>query len=1256
MIPMSFFISVTKVIILIVLVSISSISFCQQANFTNQVVSSGWNDIVGFTWDSTGQQYVWEKAGKVWVVDTNGVKIAIPLINISDEVGSWRDHGLNGLALDPNFLNNGFIYLFYTVDRHHLINFGTASYNPATNEYFEATIARVTRFTCDVSTNFTTIVPGSRFILIGETKKTGIPILHESHSGGSLVFGTDGSLFVSTGEGGSYSFIDGGNGTTYWSQALADSIISPKENVGAFRAQLVDCLNGKILRIDPSTGDGLMSNPYFDFNNPRRPQSRVWALGLRNPFRMTLRPGTGEQDITAGYPGTLYIGDVGWDTWEELNINNAPKQNFGWPLYEGLTPHIGYQNAIVYNQDAPNPLFGTGACANPYFEFKALLKQATLDPDPFFYNPCDSSQEVPPTSQTFIHVRPIIDWKHGNQSRTGIYDGINADEINISDSLSPVSGPSFGGYASVGGIWYDDNRFPVEWQNTYFHADYVGQWVRNFSTDTLDQPIQVKDFWDNNGVIVYLALNRKNGCIAYADYPNQIKEICYGGVVNNLPTAVLSSDLYFGVAPLSVQFTGSNSTDPENLPLSYYWEFGDGNTSNQPDPQHIYNPGTSFPTSYFAKLTVTDNIGQTDKDSILISVNNTPPQVQIISFNDGDLYSMSGFTNLNLEALVTDAEHSSGELFYEWRTILHHNAHTHIEEIDTNKVTTTVISPIGCEVLNTYFFRISLKVTDAAGLSTMVDASIYPACDPPVTNVVVSDSVICEGETVNFTDLSTNFPVQWEWNFPGGNPATSSDQNPVVVYNVPGLYDVQLIASSFQGSDTLLLTNYISVGTIPLVDLGSDSIWCGAVLLDAGNPGASYLWNDGTSFQFLNVSNSGNYSVLVTDVSGCESTDSISVVINTIPVFTLGADTIQCGGTITLSGPVNVQSYLWQDGSVGSQHVAVQSGMYSLAVIDSNGCEYSDTIEVVINTIPVFTLGADTVQCGGTITLSGPPNVQSYLWQDGSVGSQYVAVQSGMYSLTVIDSNGCEFSDTIKVSINDLPVVSLGADVEVCDTLYTIHSGLTGPGLLWSDGTSGSSITVSISGTYFLQVTDSNLCSFTDTIGISLLLPVQATFTPNFNDTICTTTSSFVISGGSPAGGNYFVNGILTTVIDPAVLGSGLHFVSYIYTESNGCSDTAGVYLLIEVCSGIASEIPLSEIIVFPNPANDEITIVFGNNFKSNIVKLFLYDQLGRLVLKDEFDDIKTRSYELTTLSEGIYFLDIQCDTQNYRSKVVIAR
>ena len=333
----------------------------QPAGFTDQVYMGGWDKVVGFTWDQNGRMYVWEYAGKVWIVE-NGVKQTTPLLDISDEVGGWRDFGLLGFALDPNFLSNGYFYLLYVVDRHHLMNYGTPDYDPNANEYYAATIGRVTRYQADAATNFTTVVPGSRQVLIGTGPGDGPPILHESHGVGHLVFGEDGTLMVSIGDGASYSSRDEGSaGETYWSQALDDGIITPAQNIGAYRCQTLDNYSGKMLRIDPQTGEGVPSNPYYDPANPSSPASRIWARGVRNPYRFALVPESGSHDPADGNPGTFLIGDVGWGTREELSLMNAPGMNFGWPKYEGMTHQPGYNNGTyappTHDPDCPPPLF-----------------------------------------------------------------------------------------------------------------------------------------------------------------------------------------------------------------------------------------------------------------------------------------------------------------------------------------------------------------------------------------------------------------------------------------------------------------------------------------------------------------------------------------------------------------------------------------------------------------------------------------------------------------------------------------------------------------------------------------------------------------------------------------------------------------------------------------------------------------------------------------------------------------------------------
>ncbi len=179
----------------------------------------------------------------------------------------------------------------------------------------KATIGRITRFTTSTSGGNLVASAASRKVLLGETKSTGIPILHESHGTGSLAFAADGTLLATAGDGASYNVTDAGSdGGTYYAQALTDGIIRPEENVGAFRSQMLNSHNGKLLRIDPATGNGVSSNPFYDAASPRSPKSRVWAMGFRNPCRFSsnlgqvqliLQQGTLVRSMLAMWAGIL---------------------------------------------------------------------------------------------------------------------------------------------------------------------------------------------------------------------------------------------------------------------------------------------------------------------------------------------------------------------------------------------------------------------------------------------------------------------------------------------------------------------------------------------------------------------------------------------------------------------------------------------------------------------------------------------------------------------------------------------------------------------------------------------------------------------------------------------------------------------------------------------------------------------------------------------------------------------------------------
>jgi uncharacterized repeat protein (TIGR02543 family) len=750
--------------------------------FTNSLVSSGWNQAVGMTFNSTGSKmFVWERAGRVWVV-VNGQRQQI--LDIAPEVGSWHDHGLMGFALDPNFDTNGYLYLLYLVDRHHLLYFGTSDYSDTDNDYATASIGRLTRYTATPAGTGYTVDQASRRVLLGATKTTGIPSLTYSHLTGSLVFGADGTLLVSTGDGAHAAPDEGSHVESYYDQALDDGIISVKENVGSLRAQLVDCLNGKILRLDPATGAGVPSNPFYDAANPNAPRSKVWALGLRNPFRMSRKPGTGSTNPSAGNPGTLYIGDVGSCCWEEIHVVDRAGVNLGWPIFEGLIPNDDFYTSTVYNRDAPNPLYGTGGCTKEFFYFPDLIKQATPSGTATFPNSCNPSQPIPASIPTFVHSRALIDWGHPDgPSRTGTFSGQTATTANLGAAGSPVSGSRFGGIAAVGGVFYPYTDFPVQYRNTYFFGDYGG-WIRSLTVNSANQPSAVSNFVDDGVVPVCFATSPGETGLFYVNFdPSQIRKITYLNT-SGPPVAVASSDKTFGSSPLAVQFTGSASTTPSGS-LTYRWDFGDGTpTSPAANPSHPFTAPTADPIKYTVTLTVTNTAGLTNQTSLTISVNNTPPRVTITSPANNSTYPLTGNTTYQLRATVVDAEHSGHLLSYAWQTALHHNTHVHPDPIDTTRQTSTIIVPLGCGA-ESYYYTVSLTVTDAEGLASTQEVRLNPDCNTLTFTLVNADAAadvdiqpLGSGAVLNLATLPTrNLNIR-----ANANPATTGS----IVFSLSG--------------------------------------------------------------------------------------------------------------------------------------------------------------------------------------------------------------------------------------------------------------------------------------------------------------------------------------------------------------------------------------------------------------------------------------------------------------------------------------
>lgn len=813
------------------------------AEFSDQLVSSEFEYPMGLVADENGQMYVWEKQGRIFVMDTEGNKVQEPLVDLREEIGDWQDHGLNCVALHPNFLDNGFFYMLYVVERNFWLNYGSPTYHPDTTIIKEATFARVTRYTADPNSNFTSIVDGSRKVIVGMEPEDGLPILNQFHGVGTILVGSDETLLISLGDGTRSYTSDGkgGDKDSYTHQAIADGIITADQAVNQYKALYIGSLNGKILRVDSETGAGLPSNPYYDSNSPRAPQSRVWASGFRNPYRIALRPETGSHFSGDGQPGIIFAGDVGNAQWEELNVVTEGGQNFGWPIIEGIYLNWGFVNSNPpANQMAPNPLYGTGGCEEEFFDFKELFFRALPEGKTHtFPNPCDPSYAMPPEVFPQVETLPTIQWSHAEWNLPARAETPYFNEEDrprgrgIGEPDSDVAGGPFNGFSSLSGTFYSGDAFPEEFHGSFFGFDFSG-WIKKFDFDENHKLLSVEPFYDDVKKVIHLTENASEGCLYFVNQQNEIRKICYGG--NPRPVSIAHANINYGASPLNVAFDGSESYDVFGDPITFHWDFGDGQTSNEEKPNHTFNAQNANPESFTVLLTVKDSAGATGTSEIIISLNNTPPEVIITSFNDGDRYPTHRTSLLVLEAKVEDQEHDYESLTHQWQVFTHHNNHFHPSPKKEEAKTYTLISPLGCGEEN-YWYRIELKVTDPEGLSTLVNQEIFPNCDEdfvefvsisneysrtaiPLKFVTLFENTVSHFEVqrssdyLNFESIGVLRPIgisptSVDYNFTDHNPNIGSNIYRIKAISPSGAFEFSpMLPVSFpQEADVALLPN-----------------------------------------------------------------------------------------------------------------------------------------------------------------------------------------------------------------------------------------------------------------------------------------------------------------------------------------------------------------------------------------------------------------------------------------------------------------
>jgi len=641
--------------------------------FRDSVVMSGLVNPTVIQFAADGRIFVGQKNGVIKVfqslTDTNPVTFA----DLSTKVDDYWDRGLLGMALAPNFPTDPYVYVLYAYDA--AIGGTAPVWNDACN-----TPPGPTTDGCLVSGRISrlqasgNVMTGTEQVLINDWCQQ-----FPSHSIGTLLFGRDGKLYASGGDGASFNNVDYGQyGNTYAGDKAnpcgdppspaGTALTPPTAEGGALRSQSVRrtdgpaSLDGAILRIDPATGAGVSGNPFGSSADPNK--RRVVAYGLRNPFRITQRPGTDE----------IWAGDVGWNTWEEINRVVTPASttatNFGWPCYEGASAQGGYQGA------------GLSLCASLYTAGSATA--------PYY---------------TYNHSACVVNY-------TGCRTG-----------SSSITGIAF----------YQGGTYPAAYTGAVFFGDHSRNeiWAMLPGSNGLPDPTKLQSFVgvDSTGAAAGHPVDLKigpGGDLFYVDMDDgTIHRITYTAA-NQAPTAVATANPTNGSAPLTVNFDGTGSSDPEAKPLTYSWDldgdgtFGDATTATA---QYTYTTSGVYP----AALRVTDNLGATDTDTVTITVGNTAPTAVIdtpspsLTWKVGDPINFSGHATDPQDGTIPASRLS-------WSVILHHcftltDCHTHTIETVGGVSSGSVTAP---DHEYPCWLELQLTATDSGGLTSTASVRLDP--------------------------------------------------------------------------------------------------------------------------------------------------------------------------------------------------------------------------------------------------------------------------------------------------------------------------------------------------------------------------------------------------------------------------------------------------------------------------------------------------------------------------------------------------
>ncbi len=633
-------------------------------------------------------------------------------------------------------------------------------------------------------------------------------------------------------------------------------------------------------------------------------------------------------------------------------------------------------------------------------------------------------------------------------------------------------------------------------------------------------------------------------------------------------------------------------------------------------------------------------------------------------------------------------------------------------------------------------YDVTLVAANAAGEGTEVKTTyitVEPLIQAPITNFVADRLEIEAGESINFTDLSTNTPTSWVWSFAGAEPATSNIANPTVTYNTPGTYDVGLLASNVAGNDTKVKTAYITVRTptqAPITDFTADrlEIEVGESInftdLSTNTP-TSWVWsfaggNPSTSTvsnPMVTYNTPGTYDVSLIAANSAGNDSAVKTAYITVrqavqaPLTDFMADRveIEVGESINFTdlSTNTPTTWVWSFAG-GNPSIATISnpvvsyntpGTFDVSLTASNSAGNDSEIKTAYITVrpeiqaPVADFMADRVEieAGESINFTDLSTNNPMIWSWSFVGgdpstsmiSNPVVTYNipGTYNVNLTVSNSAGNDSEVKTAyITVLPVIQVPltdfmadrVEIEAGESITFTDLSTNNPtSWAWSfaggdpstSDISNPVVTYNTPGTYDVSLIAANSAGNDAAVKTAYITVQEKAEIPvvNFSADNTIVNEGGVVQFTDQSTNNptewvwSFPGGVpnSSSLQNPIIVypNPGLYDVSLVATNAVGAaSATKSDYIQVDgSTSTIHLDSPLSDFILYPNPSDGEgrIKVKFSLR-ETTVLDFYLIDNAGRqirhLLRQRSKVGENLMSFNAAMLPNGLYYLQVKTE------------